>query len=484
MILQNLIRKFQMKILFISFHFLALLLAPWLCGCMVHQPQLNRKPVVAASKAYHEPPDVRGLEDVDSRRAAEDPWWKTFNDPGLDELIEKALQSNLDLRALAARIEQADALVRQAGGRLLPALETSADYTARTESSGSHGESASIGLDLSWEIDVWGRLRSAQRAAKLEAAAARWDWMGGCLLLSASVAETYFEILEQLQELDLLRRQMEVNETLLELNQLRFGQGQSSIVDVLQQREQLASTRALVPAIQARLEQLEYILDVLLGGPPGVRERLQAKPLLSPPEVPAAGVPLDLLQNRPDLLAAKERINALDFRVGEAIADRLPRLQIGGVLSGVGQPGIDTLVASAFALVVGPLYEGGIRKAEVDLRRGRLEEAIAEYSQAFLNAVGEVETAMIQVRKQSEHLSRLEEQLAIAQQLLAETRNRYSQGLTDYLPVLAAVVTVQDLERDLITSRRRHLSLQIALYRALGGPLSETPTAPESKTVS
>jgi len=468
----------QMKLLSLPTRSLALGFLPWLSGCMVHQPELDRKPLVGASPQYHE---QRGLE---LRQAAEECWWKTFRDPDLDGLIGKALESNLDLRALAARIEQADALVRQAGGRLLPALDATAESAWGFESTSEHDESSSVGLDLSWEIDLWGRLRSGVGAARLEAAAVRRDWMGGRLLLSASVAETYFEILEQLQQLDLLRRQMEVNETLLELNRLRFGQGQSSIVDVLQQREQLASTRARVPAIQGRLEQLEYILDVLLGEPPGERERLRIRPLLSPPDVPAVGIPADLLGNRPDLLASRDRVLALDYRVGEAIADRLPRLQIGGSLAGVGQPNIDTLIASALAQVIGPIYRGGILEAEVDLRRARLQQALADYSQAYLVAVQEVETAIILERKQSEQVRRLEEQLAIAQQLLAETRNRYSQGLTDYLPVLAAVVTVQDLERDLITNRRRHLNLRVVLHRALGGPMPPPRTRPEGENVS
>jgi NodT family efflux transporter outer membrane factor (OMF) lipoprotein len=437
---------------------------------MVHQPAPDREPLVAARAAYREGGGTG------APGAAHEPWWKTFQDPQLDALIREGLASNLELRALAARIEQADALVRRAGARLFPALDAGGEYDWQYDSSRDRDEEASsLGLDLSWEIDVWGRLRSARRAASLDAAAARWDRVGGRLLLSAAVAETYFEILEQRQQLDLLSRQEEVNETLLELTRLRFGQGQSSIVDVLQQREQLASTRARVPAVQAELDALEYSLDVLLGRPPGERTRLSSRTIPPPPDLPAVGIPADLLLNRPDLLAARDRVHALDYRVGEALADRLPRLRVGGAVAGVGRPGIDSLITSAFASAVGPLYDGGLRDAEIDRRRARLEEALADYSEAFLVAAGEVETALVRERKQAEQVTRLETQLAIAEQLLTETRNRYSQGLTDYLPVLAALVRVQELERDVITSRRRHLSLRVVLHRALGGPLPLEP---------
>lgn len=148
-----------------------------------------------------------------------------------------------------------------------------------------------------------------------------------------------------------------------------------------------------------------------------------------------------------------------------------PRFTIGGTFEGTGSPGVDTLFGSAIASALGPIFDGGVRRAEVDARRARLDAAVASFSQDYLEAVRDVETAIVNDRKQGEQVARLEEELAIARELLTETRNRYSQGLTDYLPVLAAVVTVQELERAVITGHRRHLTNRVAVYRALGGPM-------------
>jgi outer membrane protein TolC len=182
-------------------------------------------------------------------------------------------------------------------------------------------------------------------------------------------------------------------------------------------------------------------------------------------------VPSDLLRNRPDLIAEQLRLASIDAQIAEAVADRLPRFTIGVSGSAAGSPTIDSLVANAFAGIAGPVFDAGVRKAEVDRRRSLYEEAINAYSQTYLRAVRDVETALVQERKQGERIRLLERQLEIAQNLLKETRNRYSQGLTDYLPVLAAVTTEQDLQRDLITNRRQWLSFRIALHRSLGGPV-------------
>jgi NodT family efflux transporter outer membrane factor (OMF) lipoprotein len=451
----------------------AILLGALVCGCMVHRPAKHAEPGVTAPPRF-----VEAQPSESARRPAlPGPWWRVFEDPTLDSLIEQALAGNLELDAFAARIDQANALLRQARGQLFPLLDAGAQFESRwlelDSSNPVREESASAGALLDWELDLWGRLRSVRSATRLEARAATHDWLGARLLISASVAETHFEILEQREQLQLLREQLAVNQTLLELTRLRFGQGQSSIVDVLQQQEQLASTSALVPEIESRLEELEYALDVLLGRAPGTRDRFAAGTLSAPPPLPDTGVPSDLLLHRPDLLAAGDRVTALDYRVGEAIADRLPRVAIGGSLTAAGDPGFNQLIGGALASLAGPVFDAGIRKAEVDRRQAQLRERLADYSGAYLAAVRDVETTLLRERKQAERVRRLNGQLEIAQRLLTETRNRYSQGLTDYLPVLGAVVTEQNLQRDVITARRELLGLRVALHRALGGPMTE-----------
>ena len=378
---------------------------------MVHKPSSDWAPVVPARDTFQETPS-----EISTSFLFEQPWWETFDDPVLNRLVEEALAANLGLQQLVFRIEQAQALHRQAGARLFPALGGAAGYEATWRDLddpdlATRGESASAGVLLDWELDVWGRLRSAKGARAQELQATYLDWLGGRLLLTALVAETYFEIVEQREQLRLLHRQIDVNETLLELNRLRFGQGQSSIVDVLQQREQLASTRALIPAVEAREGALRYVLDVLLGQAPGSEAWGFSVVLANPPDLGHAGVPSDLLANRPDLMAAQHRITALDYRVGEAIADRLPRFEIGGTLTAVGDPGFNSLVGSAFGSIVGPIFDAGERRAVVSQQRAILEEEVARFSEDYLGAVRDVEIALLAERKRAERVALQEEQL-------------------------------------------------------------------------
>ena len=156
------------------------------------------------------------------------------------------------------------------------------------------------------------------------------DWLGARLLLSSAIAETYFEIKEQRRQLEVIQAQLEINETLQKLTSLRFGQGQSSIVDVLQQQEQLEETQARVPQAEFRIGQLEYAMDVLLGRTPGQEALVNSSDLGRPPELPAIGIPSQLLTQRPDLRAAQKRVLALDYDVGAAVANQLPSLVLGG----------------------------------------------------------------------------------------------------------------------------------------------------------
>ncbi len=468
-----------------SLSFAAVLLA-FVAGCAIHQPERTPSPLVPAGDQFREKTSDTGS--VGAGTSGD--WWRSFDDSVLDQLISDALDANLDLAQFQDRIVQARARLRQAGGRLFPQVDAEGNFTSRwSDGSGIESnqreDSSALGVVFGWEIDFWGRLRSAKGARVEETEAAIDDWQAARLTLSASIAEIYFEILEQQQQLNLLNQQIGINTTLLDLTRLRFGQGLSSIVDVLQQQEQLASTRTLVPAIEARLEQLELTLDVLLGKSPGDRQRFVARTLDLPPKQFDAGVPSDLLANRPDLLASRHRVTALDYSVGEGIAERLPRFSIGGSLSAGGYPGLDTLTANAITAAVGPVFDAGIRKAEVTFRKAQLMEAIHDYSGRYLNAVREVETALLRGRKRAEGLRRLESQLSVAKRLLRETRNRYSQGLTDYLPVLAAVGTVQTLERDVLTSLRELILERVSLHRALGGPIARPgpaldPSEPKS----
>ena len=409
------------------------------------------------------------------------PWWRSFGDPTLDREVESALAGNLAQQQLAKRLDQAAASLRREGGALFPQVDLDGRIGYDSLDPGSSEKSASFGSLLAWELDVWGRIRSGVRAREREFDAAFQDWLGGRLLLSASVAETRMRVLEQRARLDVLADQIETNQTLLELVRLRVAQGISSRVDLLQQERQLDATRALVPPTEADLAAASYALDVLAGRSPGNRDRDTRRRLPGLPALPSAGVPSDLLKNRPDLLAQWNRILALDAEVGQALADRLPRLAIGASIERARIDGIAQTITGLVAESVAPVIDGGQRRAEVDRRRALLEEALLAYSNTYLEAIRDVETALVRERRQAERIRLVERQLATARRTLEETRIRYSQGLTDYLPVIDALTSVQTLELSILALRREALTLRVGLHRALGGPMPKTAPPPPSR---
>jgi NodT family efflux transporter outer membrane factor (OMF) lipoprotein len=402
------------------------------------------------------------------------PWWRAFRDRDLASLIDEALAQNPDLRAVSRRIDQANARLVQAGSALFPQLDADGELSRRWDVDGDRSDASSIGWVLNWELDAWGRIRSQRAARAREREAAFEDWRSARLLLTAAVGETWFELLEQRGQLQLVGEQIEVNRTLLDLTRLRFGQGQGAAVDVLQQQEQLQSTEALVPDIETRIEELELALEALTGRLPGAAAKRfvkQSATLRAPPALPRRGFPADLLADRPDLRAQRARIVALDHEVGEAIADRFPRFSIGASQAVAGSPSPERVIGDALAGVVAPIFDAGRRKAEVAGRRARVEEEIDLYTAAFLAAVRDVEVALSREAALGERIQRQEAQLATARKLLAESKNRYVLGATDYLPVIDAVSKVQELERSLISSHRERLSSRVGLHRALGGPM-------------
>ena len=352
------------------------------------------------------------------------------------------------------------------------------DDTRRTTD--SYVSQFSTGLSLSWELDFWGRLRSESKARGEELAAVVYDYETLRLLLSSQVADAYYQALEQRLQHDLLMQQLESGRTILDLLELRFLQGAASLVDVLQQRGQLADIEAEIPVVQAQLRLLENRLDVLMGRPPDGNDLTDGpEPSLPPTStLPPLGVPVDLLQNRPDLKALQRRVVAADYRIASAIAERFPRITLDGSMRYGETPDAATFTAAAAADLLQPLWDWGQRQAAVLEARSSLQEALLSFSQAYLIALEEVETTLWQEFRQRELIDALARREEILQQTVNETRVRYSLGVTDYLPVLTAVQDLQDVQRELLRQRRVQVSLRVQLYRAIGGGVAPRANLP------
>ncbi len=443
----------------------ALLLLALGLGCALHPVAEVPEPLVPA-------PDAWSLALSPALREADAAWWTSLGDPQLAGLIDAALAGNLGVRGALARVSQAEALRRQARAGYLPGVDAFADASATWDREDRGRTSAAAGLALAWELDLWARLRSAERARAAERDATEAEHRAARLVLSAQVAEAWYGAVEQQLQLALLAEQRGLATTLVQLTELRFSQGDASAVDVLQQRSVLAEVESEVPVALARLREFENRLDVLLGEAPDADARTAAGPprLPAPADVPALGVPAELLLHRPDLETLGRRVVASDHRVAEAIAARLPRVVLSGSAAFVDPAtGASGPAVALLAELVQPLLDWGRRAAAVDFARAFHEEALLAFSEAYLVAVEEVETTLWQERQQRALLDALSRRVDVLERTAEGTRWRYVQGITDYLPVLTAVRELQEAQRELLTRRRELVSLRIQLFRSLGG---------------
>lgn len=406
-------------------------------------------------------------------------WWEAFNDPQLNDLVEEALGHNFSLQQSWARLRQAQALAAKSGAALYPELELNAGASSERRQTDITEtiESYSLGLTGSYEIDLWGRIRSERQAARLSAAASREDLNTAAITLSANIVARWIGIISQRMQKQLLVQQLDANQTLLELVELRFRKSLASAVDVFQQRQLVEQTRAQLPLVEQSERRLRNELALLLGRTPFSLPQIQARSFEIPTDLPAAGIPAQLLENRPDIRAAVKRLEAADWNVAAARANRLPQVSLS--VKAAYQADklsllVDNWLTRLAADMTAPLFDGRRRASEVRRLQAVVVENLAAYRQTVLTAMREVEDALVDETKLREHLKGLQAQLDAARNALNEARRRYRSGLSDYLPVLTQLLTVQGLERSRIQRRADLLTARVDLYRSLGGTWTDT----------
>lgn len=456
------------------FRLSAALITPLLVGstgCQVH--------TVRAPESVEAPvPLAAGWSRTSGEQAAPERWWTAFGDPGLDRLMTRVEADNMSLRQAVARFRAARASVDEAEAGWWPTVDAS--VSASRQRSAMFGPPIEFTryaseLSVAYELDVWGRVASASDAAEWAAAASRFDVRAVGMSVAGAVAEAWFTVVEQQALLDLLAEHLERNSELLERLQTRYTAGLATSVAVNQQKQALAATRSLVPPVEATLGAARHRLAVLAGVPPSGLA-VEAKAALSePPALPAAGVPGDVLWQRPDVAAARFRVAAADARVAVAVADRFPRFSLAGSI-GTGGTTPSALVEqwlySLVASVAAPLIDGGRRSAVVERREAEVELAVAELGEALLGAMGEVEDALIRIDRGVARIEALEAEREVAYALVDEAEARYAAGLSDYLPVVTAIRSAQAADRSMVQARGALLVQHVALYRALGGGFS------------
>lgn len=429
--------------------------------------------------------DSRQAED----RSAPAPtgWWQDFADETLNTLVGSALTQNLTLAQADARLRQAGAQAAKAGAALIPELTLSAGAgQTRTRVAEAPPEGNALTTDTEkyslggafagYEADLWGRVRSTRNAARNQFKASYFDLCTAMMTLSADLTTSWFSLRALQSQRALLGSQYETGVTLVDLLKVRQRRSQSSALEVYQQEQNTAAIAALLPQVDAQLAVLTNQLNILLGRSIGAPLPESDATLPALPPIPETGLPADLLTNRPDIQAARQRLESAGWNLAAAKADRLPALRLNGSATYQSEQFselFDNWILNIAAGLTAPLIDGGRRRAEVARQEAVLDEYLAAYKAVLIQAVADVENALHRERAQRRHLEALEREVSFARLALTEAQTRYRKGSIDYLNVLAALTSTQRLERELITAKNTLLSYRISLYRALGGSWME-----------
>ena len=297
-------------------------------------------------------------------------WWESFGDAVLDRLIEQALAQNFSLQSVWARLDEAAAVERIASSELYPSLDVdgSAGRSWSHNSRGTTTNNYSVGAMASYELDLWGRIDSNSKAATLDRQATEAELTAAAISLSAEVASTWYQLVEQYGQQALVSSQLETNTRVLELITLRFRRGKVGATDVLQQRQLAESNRGELANIKALIGVLEHRLAILLGATPDSRVSKAQDELITLPPLPVAGIPAELVQRRPDLRQGFYSLQAADQRTAAAIAERFPRINLLGSSDSTASD-VDDLfnnwLSNLTANLVTPVIDGGRRRARL-----------------------------------------------------------------------------------------------------------------------
>ena len=327
-------------------------------------------------------------------------------------------------------------------------------------------------LQASYEIDVWGKLSNQRQAAAMDLAASRDMLESTAMTLAAEVTETWFGWVAQKAQLKLLRSQLETNKTYLELIEVRFAEGLATAVDVYNLRQQVEQSHSQLEDAKRLSDILKNKLAVLVGKAPGDLQLPTEANLPDLPALPAAGVPSELLKNRPDIRAAQRRVASADARIGIALANRFPALKLTGSVgfSATTFTGLfDELLFSVLGSVTQPIFMGGALAAQQDQAEAALQEQLHTFSHVVLQAIAEVENALSSQSHEARRLGHLQEQRNHAASALQEAKERYMAGLSEFLPVLTALGTLQRVEQSVVLSQKQVRTYRVQLCRALGG---------------
>jgi outer membrane protein, multidrug efflux system len=419
---------------------------------------------------------------ADAADLANTEWWRAFKDPALDALIEAALEANQDLLLASLRVEQFEARLQVSRAAEYPTIGYSAagqrERRSQERPNGLRpGDSPSlnnyeISGNLTWELDLWGRVRRANEAARAELLGTQEARRGVMLSLVSSVAGTYVRLQELDARLQLARQSLKNRQDALELTDQRFQGGSGTRLAVEQARAALEAEVAQIPPVERDIADLENALSLLVGRAAGPVAR---RPLteLAPVQLPS-GVPADILTRRPDVLAAEQDLVAANARIGVAKTAYLPRLSLNAIL-GLAADDLQWLFAETArtgnygAGLAGTLFDGGRIAGNVREAEAVQKEMAVRFQRAVLTALVEVETALVSRQKSGEREASDARRVRIQEELASLMRQRFEGGQSTLIDVLDVELALIGVRTQQLQSRRDTLLSLVSVYKAMGG---------------
>ena len=467
-------------------------------GCTVgpnfHRPQAAVPPQWTTPAARGVSPGVETQTDL---------WWKSFKDPKLDSLIERAVAANYDLKLATARVDEARAANGLAKSEYYPQINGTSSTTRNREFAvaplpgpGGGVTPRPVAFDLSnfrgefdasWELDLFGRIRREVEASKADLAASEQDRRNVLVTLLGDVGRYYADLRGFQARLTIAEQNIATDEDTVGLTRSLSKAGQATERDVAQAQAQLESVRAQVPVLKSNIATTLHRLSVLTGQQPGAldAELAEAAPILVvPPDVPA-GLPSDLLERRPDIQRTEAQLAAATARAGQAKADYFPRFTLLGTAGRQASRLHDLSLGLGNYFSVGPsislpLFTGGRIRSNVAVQDARLKQAAITYQSTVLAALEETENALVNYATEQDRRDRLDAAVSANKTALELANVQYKAGLSDFLTVLQSERDL-DATQDLLAQSQASISTDlIALYKALGGGWSVSPKAPNT----
>lgn len=434
------------------------------------------------------------------RNGADLPWWETYRDPVLTRLIAQALERNRDVQLAVARIEETRALIGPAEYAELPRLSIGSDVAREYQprnfrftlpDSGTRDlRLYGVAVNASYEVDVWGRIRSLEAAVRAEYLASRFARETVAITLIGDVAQTYFDILSARQQISLARSTLRTRGEFLDLTQRRFDGGRASGVEVSRAQGALLGVQARIPPLEQQLGQLENRLAILVGRPlqPDDLQLPTDARLPDPPDVPA-GLPSALLERRPDLFAAQQDLESASFRSDAQRALLFPTISLTATLGLQSRALGDLLTGGATTWALGagilqPLIDSTRNKFLVQAQEARERQALIRYQRATEQAFREVSDSLIARSRQAELRGTLSEQVRALTRAATLSEQRFKAGLAAYFEVIDAQTELLSAQVAENEAQRALLTATVGLYKSLGGGWDTSVFAEGGHTVA